>query len=125
MATNPPDMGVSGPSTDALIPAGRCGGLRVSVCVCLCTWRQKVCKGTMTEKADRAVYAALHADSGGGNGRGVLLHCQKLRGRQVYGGVCGVLCGVIVVSVFAAGAMTVQWLGTLIDARESAAACRC
>ena len=32
-------------------------------------------------------------------------------------GFAGVLCGVIVVSVFAAGAMTVQWLGTLIDAR--------
>ena len=32
-------------------------------------------------------------------------------------GFAGVLCGVIVVSVFAAGAMTVQWLGTLIDAK--------
>lgn len=32
-------------------------------------------------------------------------------------GFAGVLCGIIVVSVFAAGAMTVQWLGTLIDAK--------
>lgn len=51
VATNPPDMGVSGPSTDALIPAGRCGGLRVSVCVCLCTWRQRRAGGRRSVKA--------------------------------------------------------------------------
>ena len=32
-------------------PAGRCGGLRVSVCVCLCTWRQRRAGGRRSVKA--------------------------------------------------------------------------
>ena|GEM_PF-156664 len=117
VATNPPDMGVSGPSTDALIL------LAVAVgCAYLCVsayahggkryakdddGKKRIERYTQLCTLILAVVMAV----------GYYFIARNYGAVKYTAGFAGVLCGVIVVSVFAAGAMTVQWLGTLIDAR--------
>lgn len=48
---------------------------------------------------------------------GYYLMAKSYGGVRYTSGAAGVFCGIVVTTVFTAGAMTVQWLGTLIDAK--------